>query len=322
MSAPYRAIRDRYLARGQKRLIHELVSPEGIPIRLVVGGAGDRLTAYFLDLLLITLMVLAVAFVSWAATASRSTGGVVGAISILAAFLIRNFYFVWFELRRQGSTPGKRRLRLRVIDRSGGRLRGEAIFARNLTREIEVFLPLTVLIQPDILWSNAGGLAYVIAIVWLAVFALMPLFNRQRLRIGDMVAGTMVVAEPDALLLPDLSEVERRPSASRDATYTFQPDQLDVYGIYELQVLEDLLRRQTSSDPSALYAVCETIKKKIGWEHARWNVEPETFLRDFYAAQRARLEHKMLLGTRQEFKSQPGPTSASWDGRRATRRRR
>jgi len=66
------------------------------------------------------------------------------------------------------------------------------------------------------------------------VLALLPLWNRQRLRIGDLVAGTMVVQTPAGALLDEVG-------ADADAV-AFTPAQLDVYGVYELQVLEGLLR--------------------------------------------------------------------------------
>jgi hypothetical protein len=48
--------------------------------------------------------------------------------------------------------------------------------------------------------------------------------------------------------------------------------------------------------------VAEKIKVKIGWDRERWRVDNDRFLREFYAALRARLEHRMLLGERKEDK--------------------
>ena len=68
-----------------------------------------------------------------------------GSAALLLSFALRSFYFIFFELRWQGATPGKRALGLRVIDRKGGRLKPEAVFARNLMREVEMFLPISLL---------------------------------------------------------------------------------------------------------------------------------------------------------------------------------
>ncbi len=80
-------------------------------------------------------------------------------------------------------------------------------------------------------------------------------------------------------------------------------EQLDLYGIYELQVLEDVLRRQPNpADEELLKVICSKIITKIGGHQDPSKVAAEPFLRAFYAAQRGRLEHKMLLGKRQERK--------------------
>jgi hypothetical protein len=157
------------------------------------------------------------------------------------------------------------------------------------------------------------------------VFALMPLFNQDRLRCGDLVAGTIVVKAPVAVLLGDLTErgVPPRPAERPGAKWSpppakpvFAPEpppveelpftrqQLDIYGIHELQVLEDLLRRDDQGvlDGRILEEVCDKIKTKIAWPRERWEVPPRRFLDAFYRAQRARLEQKMLFGQRQERK--------------------
>ena len=62
-------------------------------------------------------------------------------------FVVRNLYFIHFELSWRGATPGKRIVGIRVIDRRGGPLLPAAVIARNLTREVEIFIPLRVLIS-------------------------------------------------------------------------------------------------------------------------------------------------------------------------------
>ena len=93
---------------------------------------------------------------------------------------------------------------------------------------------------------------------------------------------------------------------------TLRPEQLEIYGIYELQVLEGLLRRPGPTQREAMELVCDRIKRKIGWDPEHWNVEPYRFLVDFYAAQRQRLEGRMLMGERREFKrTDPPPPAAA-----------
>jgi uncharacterized RDD family membrane protein YckC len=298
--------------------VHRVLTPEGLSLPFVVAPAGDRAGAFLFDLLLIVGgTVLAWLLAAFSFPLGLSGLGV--SFAILASFLLWNFYFVAFEVHRGGITFGKRRMGLRVISRDGGPLTAEAVFARNLMRNLEFFLPAAALLAPDEMLPEAPGWGHLLAVVWLLVFALMPLFNRDRLRCGDMVAGTLVVKAPAAVLLSDLADrgSPPRPAAQRSAAvsppmsapapdeeFPFTREQLDIYGVHELQVLEDLLRRDNEGilDGRVLEEVAEKIKLKIGWPRERWQAPPRRFLDAFYRAQRGLLEQKMLFGQRRERK--------------------
>jgi uncharacterized RDD family membrane protein YckC len=300
-----------------------VVTPEGIPLNFRIAHSGDRAAAFFLDYLFQTIAIIVlVLLMVWGScdqTLSEDSEvggqGWVAAFVVLVAFLLQTFYFTWFEIRWQGTTPGKRRLGLRVIDRHGGPLTTDAVIVRNFTRVLEFTLPMQVLLMNEQVWPTAPGWARGVAVLWLLVFACMPMFNKHRLRIGDMVAGTMVVLAPKTVLLEDQTLRATAPSpyappgspaAAAQPQFTFSDEQLDIYGIFELQVLEEVLRKAEAGglhDIMALDTVAEKIKMKLKWPRERWRVEPERFLRDFYAALRARLEHKMLLGERKEDKN-------------------
>lgn len=279
--------------------VREVVTPEGVPLRWTLADTGERAGAFLLDLVILTSasIVLLIASVILVGAA----GGIGFAIALVAFFVLRTFYFTFFESRWKGATPGKRALRLRVVDAHGGPLTAEAVFARNLTREIEFFLPLVALLAPASLGESLPGWARLVSLGWLLVFALLPLFNRDRLRPGDLVGGTLVVRAPRALLLEDLSGA--RPSAQdAEAHYAFTREQLDIYGIYELQVLEELLRSQGPVRWQSLRAVSEKVQAKLRWQPPVADHDAERFLHDFYVAQRRRLEQKLMLGHRQERK--------------------
>ena len=181
---------------------------------------------------------------------------------------------------------------MRVASRSGAGLTIDQVIARNLMREIEVFLPLSII-------AGRGGagvadtLSTIFGLVWALLFSLFLLFNRDRLRIGDLLAGTWVVETPKFKLVEDLSQ-RQDPIAKR---FHFSPAQLDAYGIAELHKLEEVLRRD---DYFAMKAVAETISRKIGAK-----VEPidsKAFLTVYYGELRAHLERKLLLGNRKADK--------------------
>jgi uncharacterized RDD family membrane protein YckC len=288
--------------------LYRVRTPEGISLPFTVASAGDRLAAFTIDLGLIVAASLAAWLVGGLAAAAL--GGLGIAFAVLSSFLLFNFYFVAWEVARSGVTPGKRRLGLRVISRDGGPLTTEAVFARNLTRDLEVFLPLVALLAPTAIFPAAPGWGILFAIAWLLVFAFLPFASKGRLRCGDLVAGTLVVRAPAFFLLNDLGYVAEtlygRPARTADpaAEIAFTHRQLDIYGIQELQVLEDLLRRDDDGtvDPRLLAEVADKIKHKIAWPADRWQVSPRPFLTAFYRAQRGRLEQRLLFGERKERK--------------------
>ena len=279
----------------------EILTPEGVPLHVYLAARGDRAVALLIDLI---AMFAAIAIIVLLAAlgfgfSSAVGGGWIWSLVLLTWFLIRSFYFVYFELRWQGATPGKRAMGLRVIDRQGGQLRTEAVFARNLMREIEVFIPIQMLLMAQF----GGGWADMLALVWAGIFVLMPFFNKDRLRAGDIVAGTWVVWAPKGTLQADLAGETPRPSAA-SSDYPFTATQLGVYGIFELQTLETVLRKSGPDSLETQAAVCDRIRRKVGWTppaHGQ-KVDPRAFLEAFYAALRAHLETRMLFGVRRESK--------------------
>ena len=280
--------------------VREIVTPEGVPVRFAVALAGDRLGAFVLDLLAIAAIVLVVVVpLGLLAASGLLPGDLVVAGAVLAVFLVRTFYFAFFELAWQGQTPGKRRLHLRAIEARGGPLTAEAIIARNLTRELELFLPVAALFAPEAIFPGAPAWSRLAATAWMLVLGFLPLFNRDRLRVGDLVAGTVVVRTPDAVLLEDLAATRAREALA------FTEEQLDVYGVYELQTLEDVLRRRgRAGHEEAVRTVAAKVREKIRWTGGAAADEP--FLEAFYAALRARLEKRLLFGRRRADKHDRG----------------
>jgi uncharacterized RDD family membrane protein YckC len=282
--------------------LREFVTPEGVDLRLRIGVAGERAGAFILDMIFLTiaLVVFTVAAVfvinAFFLAAGPEMAAVMAAIWLLGSFVLSNAYFVIFELGPRAATPGKRIMGLRVAARDGGRLTAEAVFARNAMREIEVFLPLRFIGA-----SAAGavdpiaGVIVLLGLVWSAGFALFPLLNRDRLRVGDLVAGTWVVKSPRQRLSIDLLDALE---AGRDARFAFTPEQAGAYGIKELHVLEDVLRRR---DPKTMAAVAQRIRAKIAWRAGPEDTDAG-FLTAYYAALRGRLETRLLFGHRRRDK--------------------
>lgn len=273
-----------------------IVAPEGVPLRFGAAAASERIVAFGLDVAIqatvLLLLGLPILFVF-------GPGGM-----MLLWFLLRHGYFVWFETRRNGATPGKKRFHLRVVRADGGPLTTGILVARNLSREVECFLPMVMLLAPEQWFDDHAGLVRAFAAVWLLLLLFFPLFNVQRLRLGDLLAGTRVVVSPPSELLRDLADGRAGSEPAKAARFVFQEAQLSIYGEHELHVLEDLLRKaRAPGGAAALAAVTAKITVRIGWQGGEIPpAEQLLFLREFYAAQRRHLEHAMLLGRRRQRK--------------------
>jgi uncharacterized RDD family membrane protein YckC len=283
-------------AEAAGRRIRQLVTPEGVDLRLTVGAGGERAAAYILDVIFINLILfgLFLGYGGAAAMFGAKAGEAAGVIWTLGSFVLRNAYFILFELTPRAATPGKRILGLRVAARDGGRLTAEAIFARNAMREIELNLPFVFLLGSALTgFSPVMGWLALLGLGWTAGFALFPFLNRDRLRVGDFVAGTWVVRAPRDRLSIDLIDWN-----GPDRRFAFSPDQAGAYGVKELYVLEEVLRRR---DRATMAAVAERIRAKIGWAPAPEETD-STFLAAYYAALRGRLETRLLFGHRRRDK--------------------
>jgi len=272
----------------------ELVTPEGVDLRLRVGAYAERFSAMLIDFAILFGALAAFSLLAlgvfWATKATWGSEAL-GVVWLLGVFIGRNFYFLIFEVGPRAATPGKRAMGLRVAAADGGRLTADMVFARNAMREVEVFLPLTFFAARG---EGVDGVLTGLGALWSMVFVVFPLFNRDRRRMGDLVAGTMVVKAPKRVLQPDLADTER--TASQGLAFT--PGQLDAYGIKELHVLEDVIR---AGDRKSMAEVAARIRTKIAWDGPT-DIADRTFLNAYYAGLRGRLESRMLFGHRRKDK--------------------
>ena len=291
-----------------------LVTPEGIALPVTLASRGTRLGAMLID-----LTIIVIAFIVVLIVVSFSGIGVLSAIGeskdkvatsyalqfflillIAIMFLFRHGYFLFFELGPRGATPGKRMTGIRVAARGGGRLTTEMVLARNLLRDVELTLPLSALAS----LAAGGGAAEWAAAGWLMVFALFPVFNRDRLRAGDLVAGSWVIETRRQKLEQTLSTGQTAATGTSQmtgASYRFSDAELAIYGEYELQTLERVLRENRIESMAAVH---EAICRKIGWNPGAG--DERAFLQAYYTQLRARLEGGMRMGQRKADKHTSG----------------
>ncbi|WGZ92456.1 MAG: RDD family protein [Candidatus Thiothrix putei] len=138
-------------------------TPEGIALQLSPAGPAPRLLAWALDLLL-RILISALLFAALAIFGRMGMG-----IALILTFLLEWFYPVYFELRHQGQTPGKKMFDLYVAQADASPVTATASLVRNLLRVVD-FLPLLY------------GFG----------FASMML-NQRFQRLGDLAANTVVL---------------------------------------------------------------------------------------------------------------------------------
>jgi uncharacterized RDD family membrane protein YckC len=241
-------------------------TPERVELHYVLANIGNRFLAAALDhifqvLLMLALLLLVGAVSNWNFDIGLGTWA--AAVAVLVFFLIYWGYFVIFETLWNGQTPGKRIMKLRVVREDGRPIRFFEAFVRNLLRIAIDFMPLP---------SYAIGVASII-------------FSPRSKRIGDLVAGTVVVKEraSEAPTLDDiirLSEAEERKLA-RTAPAPFKAN-TRLLSDRELQAVETFLnRRYELNEPNrAMLAarIAQGVAGKLGIPNLQ--ISPETVLEE------------------------------------------
>lgn len=284
-----RARRVRMLPSQKRR--RDLLTPEGVPLGVTIASASTRLVALILDFIIIGVIVTAIVVMVMLGFGTLGLGAMEPFVIVIAlsGFALRTAYFIFFEARARAATPGKRLLGMRVVSRDGGPLSIDQVIARNLMREVEVFLPFMVL-GSMAATGDGGGWAVLAGLVWALGFSFFLKFNKDRMRIGDLLAGTWVVERPKKKREDDLAQGE-------EVHFEFTDYALDAYGINELHKLEDVLR---VGDARAERTVADAIARRIGYDGPL--PDDRQFLTDYYRGLRQHLEREVLLGTRREDK--------------------
>src|ERR1035437_7937861 len=220
-------------------------TPEQVDLRLPIAGIGSRFLAILADstIQLVAELLLILFFVLFLSAAQRSRIGDISdtagkwlfAAIVLVQFLLFWGYFSLFEAFWNGQTPGKRLVKIRVIKDSGRQITLFEALARNLLRVIDMIPPYL----------------YFVGIICM-------LCNRQQKRLGDFVAGTIVVHERlrEQPVSGDLSRsitAPVRPSPQRETVQrsgVYQPpaDAVARLRAEDLMVIESFLARALDFD--------------------------------------------------------------------------
>ena len=218
----------------------EVETPEHVRFRFHAAGPTRRALAYLLDLVVRAGILLVVEIVLALATGHHLTSGraVMSGGTLLALFILEWAYYVAFEAAWNGTSPGKRALRLRVVKAGGYPLFFMDAVLRNLLRTAD-FLPV-------------GYLLGLLAMSWDGRFA----------RLGDRAAGTMVVIEDPIRVAPAIA---LDPPATPAELAAF-PHKV-ILPLPEREAIELLLRRRDLS-PARRVELAEVmaplVEKRLG----------------------------------------------------------
>ena len=206
-------------------------TPERVPLHFALASIGNRFLACAIDhgIQFLAILVIVIAFFLLANLADlgdqfSNAPKWVKALMIVIVFLIFSAYFAFFEWIWNGQTPGKRLLKLRVLREDGRPVTFWEAMVRNLLRTLDM--------MPAPFYS----------IGLISVFA-----SSSDQRVGDMVAGTVVVREREAEA-PAFAEVFASPVSDPAMRRAFKPvdfvAELNVLTEPEIQVVETFLRRR------------------------------------------------------------------------------
>jgi uncharacterized RDD family membrane protein YckC len=224
-------------------------TPENVAFGYDVAGIGSRFLAALVDnliifvtqvLVFIALLVTYRLLGSFDLESSGLTNWVIALVSLIM-FAFYWGYYVLFEITWNGQTPGKRWVGLRVLRADGTTINlGESII-RNLLRLIDV-LP-----------------------AFYGVGIVVMFLNAQSRRLGDLVAGTLVVHERSSVSLKSLASAEAQ--AAKAYTTSVSPSAVSGLPIERLtnediRMIEEYLRRRSQlSNPAEL---ADQILRAIG----------------------------------------------------------
>lgn len=221
----------------------KLQTPESVELDFLLAGVGNRAYALLIDYVILSVVGVGyqIALVVVTTLLPDLVGGLTDsledlrnwllALLLLSYFFIYIGYFVFFEVLWQGQTPGKRWVKIRVISDNGRPVKLQQAALRALLRPID-----------DILF--------------LGVFFIF--LGKREKRIGDWVAGTLVIQEEESIASISVSP-EAQPLADR---LRVEAD-LSSLSPEDFAVIREYLHRRKEMIPEARRNVSQKLASRV-----------------------------------------------------------
>jgi len=248
----------------------KIATPEHTELELVLAGPGNRVYALVVDYVCLGLALLGEAILIYAIVVSGfldnfadengDMGGALlwlAALSFLTAFLIYTGYFVFFETLWQGQTPGKKLAHIRVICDDGRPVGLQQATLRTLLRIVDDLL---------------------------LIGAYFVIFGQREKRLGDFVAGTVVIQEAVAQ-----TQSIQWPAGVEEVGQDLLPIASQL-APEELVILREYVQRCGRFRPAVRQQLAQTLAQQFQerlhtWDHG---AEPDHFLHALYWAYQQR----------------------------------
>jgi|GEM_PF-705596 len=262
---------------GQNDGFVQFETPENVQVSYAIAGLGTRFVAWVIDFALIWFVIfllLILAGIGAAASGEVERDferalklrpgempeipmyilGIFAAIVSFSTF----FYFGLSELFMRGQTFGKRRLKIRVVKADGFSLDAGAILLRTIFRVIDHLPP-----------------------VWL-----VPLLSKKGQRLGDMIAGTILIKEEIGTINPLRERLLNSDPAAR--VFQFSAPTLTRARPIDIEAVEKFLERAGRLQPHAretlLMALCNPLARRMQVDPPDEKLR-HRFLEDFLTAE-------------------------------------
>lgn len=213
--------------------IHRVVTPESVEFEFVLAGLYSRALAWLLDRMIILAVFLALGMsLAWIL---GGLGQLLSVTTLLLYFVLDWGYMVLFESLWAGQTPGKRTLGLRVLQEGGVRVGFEQVLLRNLARVVDG-LPVLY---------GVGGVT--------------TLLNDRHQRLGDLLAGTVVVRERRLQKPPTVHP----PGDARTIPEPLLPQRVSRLTQEERSLVLDAVRRTEALDLEARLKLFDPLSARL-----------------------------------------------------------
>ena len=229
--------------------------PTGVDMSLRIAGPGTRSFAFLIDwqirLLIALALILVMALLRLLPADLQPLTRWVGIAALVLASLIYFLYHPVLEVLMRGRTPGKRTAGARIVTVEGATPTVGSLLMRNLFRLIDCL--------PGVYVVGLG----------------CCLFTKQRVRLGDLIAGTVLVLE--------------EADATQELARLGQAMQRSALPLEALRLIQDLLDRWRDLEEEQRIGLARGLLVKLDPQFHVWRDSPPG-----EGALRARLE--ALLG--------------------------